>query len=99
MADNSKLLMGWFCPTIGDTSAYGDPSKSVPPSAEMFERVALSAEKAGFDFMLVPVTSHMLGRLGHGRLSRGAHQQAEVPGRHQARLPAPGRAREDDRHL
>ena len=56
MANNSKLLMGWFCPTIGDTTAFGDPSKSVPPSAEMFERVALSAEKAGFDFMLVPVS-------------------------------------------
>lgn len=55
MAKNSELLMGWFCPTIGDTSAFGDPSKSVPQSAEMFERVALAAEKAGFDFMLVPV--------------------------------------------
>ncbi len=56
MAKNAKLLMGWFCPTLGDTSAFGDPSKTVPPSAEMFERVALSAERAGFDFMLVPVT-------------------------------------------
>lgn len=56
MAKNSKLLMGWFCPTIGDTSAFGDPGKTLPPSRELFERVALAAEKARFDFMLVPVT-------------------------------------------
>lgn len=56
MATNEKLLMGWFCPTIGDTSAFGDPSQSVPASAQLFEQVAQSAEQAGFDFMLVPVT-------------------------------------------
>lgn len=56
MSKNEKLLMGWFLPTIGDTSAFGDPGKSIAQSAEMFERVALSAEKAGFDFMLVPVS-------------------------------------------
>ena len=56
MANDSKLLMGWFCPTIGDTTDFGDPAKTVPPSAEMFERVAISAERAGFDFMLVPVS-------------------------------------------
>ncbi len=56
MTKKSELLMGWFCPTIGDTTDFGDPAKSVPQSAEMFERVALAAEKAGFDFMLVPVS-------------------------------------------
>jgi alkanesulfonate monooxygenase len=55
MATNSKLLMGWFCPTPGDTSAFGDPSKTVHPSRELFERIAFAAENAGFDFMLIPV--------------------------------------------
>lgn len=54
MPKNSKLLMGWFCPTLGDTRAFGDPSASVPQSVELFERVTLAAEKAGFEYILVP---------------------------------------------
>jgi alkanesulfonate monooxygenase len=51
-----QLLMGWFCPTHGDTGAFGDPSTDIPSSREHFERVAVAAENAGFDYMLVPVT-------------------------------------------
>ena len=58
-------------PTLGDTTDFGDPAKAIPQSAEMFERVALSAETAGFDYVLVPV-SHLLGRLGHRLLRRHA---------------------------
>jgi len=56
MAHGTKLSFGWFCPTIGDTTAFGDPSKSVPPSAELFEEVAVAADRAGFEYMLVPVS-------------------------------------------
>jgi len=56
MSRSTPLKFGWFCPTLGDTSAFGDPSKGIPQSMEHFERVAQSAEDAGFDFMLVPVT-------------------------------------------
>jgi alkanesulfonate monooxygenase len=49
------LRFGWFIPTNGDTSALGDPSKSVPPSLESFVGIAKAAEAAGFEYALVPV--------------------------------------------
>jgi alkanesulfonate monooxygenase len=49
--------MGWFCPTLGDTTAFGDPSQSIPQSLEHFEQVTLAAEAAGFEYMLIPVSS------------------------------------------
>ena len=58
MSNAAPLSMGWFCPTLGDTRAFGDPSQSIPQSMAHFERVALAAEKAGFDYVLVPVSSH-----------------------------------------
>jgi len=56
MSSAVPLSMGWFCPTLGDTTAFGDPASTIPQSMEHFERVAVAAEKAGFDYMLVPVT-------------------------------------------
>lgn len=56
MVNTTPLSMGWFCPTLGDTSAFGDPAQSIPQSLEHFERVSLAAETAGFDYMLVPVS-------------------------------------------
>ena len=53
-----SLSMGWFIPTLGDTSAFSDPGKSVPPSASHFERVAIAAENAGFDYVLVPISPY-----------------------------------------
>ena len=58
MSHAVPLSMGWFCPTLGDTSAFGDPSKAFPQSMEHFERVTRAAENAGFDYMLVPVTPY-----------------------------------------
>lgn len=49
------LRFGWFIPTAGDTTAYGVPEASIPPSLEFFTRVARSAEAAGFEYALVPV--------------------------------------------
>lgn len=56
MAKIPPLSMGWFLPTLGDTSAFGDPAQSIPQSLEHFERVSLAAEAAGFDYMLVPIS-------------------------------------------
>ena len=58
MSNTATLSMGWFCPTLGDTSAFGDSSKAFPQSMEHFERVTRAAENAGFDYMLVPVTPY-----------------------------------------
>jgi alkanesulfonate monooxygenase len=51
------LEFGWFLPTSGDTTCYGDPSAFVPPSADLFDRVILAAEDAGFEYFLVPVAT------------------------------------------
>jgi alkanesulfonate monooxygenase len=48
------LEFGWFIPTRGDTDDYGEPLK-IAAGLEMFDRVATAAERAGFEYMLVPV--------------------------------------------
>lgn len=50
-----KLKMGWFCPTNGDLTAFGDPSKVIPRTLDHFMKVASSAENAGFEYILIPV--------------------------------------------
>src|SRR5690606_29365406 len=37
------LEFGWFLPTSGDTTCYGDAAKRVPPSLDMFDRVVAAA--------------------------------------------------------
>jgi alkanesulfonate monooxygenase len=49
------LHFGWFIPTQGDTPTPGDPSKSLAPSLESFVGIAKAAERAGFEYALVPV--------------------------------------------
>jgi alkanesulfonate monooxygenase len=51
------LEFGWFLPTSGDTTCYGDPTKAIEPSAELFDRVIVAAEAAGFEYFLVPVAA------------------------------------------
>jgi alkanesulfonate monooxygenase len=51
------LEFGWFLPTSGDTTAYGDRNQAVPASLDMFDRVVTAAEAAGFEYMLVPVAA------------------------------------------
>lgn len=54
---SKKLRVGWFCPTNGDTSAFGDPSKTIDRSLEHYLKVAATAEQAGFEYMLVPINA------------------------------------------
>jgi alkanesulfonate monooxygenase len=53
--DPGAINFGWFVPTSGDTSAFGDPSAAIPQSLDHFVAVARAAEEAGFDYALVPV--------------------------------------------
>jgi alkanesulfonate monooxygenase len=50
-----KLKMGWFCPTNGDLTAFGNPSKAIPRTMDHFMKVASNAENAGFEYILIPV--------------------------------------------
>ena len=52
-----SLEFGWFLPTSGDTTGYGDPGQLVAPSLDLFSRVMTAAEAAGFAYMLVPVAT------------------------------------------
>lgn len=52
--DDNGLRFGWFIPTAGDTDELSDPTR-LPPSMALFEQVALTAEQAGFEYVLVPV--------------------------------------------
>jgi alkanesulfonate monooxygenase len=51
------LEFGWYLPTHGDTTAYGVPEAQVPGSPELCDRVVQAAEKAGFEYLLIPVGS------------------------------------------
>ena len=51
------LEFGWYLPTHGDTTAYGVVEAQVPGSPELCDRVVQAAEKAGFEYLLIPVGS------------------------------------------
>jgi alkanesulfonate monooxygenase len=51
------LEFGWYLPTHGDTTAYGVAEAQVPGSPELCDRVVQAAEKAGFEYLLIPVGS------------------------------------------
>jgi alkanesulfonate monooxygenase len=51
------LEFGWYLPTHGDTTAYGLVEAQVPGSPELCDRVVQAAEKAGFEYLLIPVGS------------------------------------------
>jgi alkanesulfonate monooxygenase len=49
------LEFGWYLPTHGDTTAYGVMEAQVAGSPELCGRVVAAAEKAGFEYLLIPV--------------------------------------------
>ena len=92
------LEFGWFIPTRGDTDDYGDPIK-ISAGLEMFDRVAIAAEKAGFEYMLIPVghqcwDAWMTGAMMTRKTTQDAHAHRRAAELHQS-----GAAGEDDRHL
>lgn len=52
-----QLEFGWFLPTAGDTVNYARPDGTIQPSMELFDRIARAAEDAGFEYLLVPVST------------------------------------------
>jgi alkanesulfonate monooxygenase len=51
---SGAVRFGWYIPTHGDGLG---PGSFVPPSMDLFLRVALAAERAGFEYALVPVAT------------------------------------------
>ena len=52
-----NLTFGWYLPTHGDTTAFGNPHASIPSSPELFDGVVEAVDGGGFHYMLLPVTS------------------------------------------
>ncbi len=50
-----SIHFGWFVPTAGDGRGFGDLDGRIPAGMDLFMDVALAAEDAGFEFVLVPV--------------------------------------------
>jgi alkanesulfonate monooxygenase len=50
-----RLEFGWFLPTSGDSTSFGDPSATVDIDPEHLRRVVTAAEDAGFEYLLIPV--------------------------------------------
>jgi alkanesulfonate monooxygenase len=51
------LEFGWYLPTHGDTTAYGLAEAQIAGSPELCQRVVDAAERAGFEYLLIPVGS------------------------------------------
>lgn len=49
------LELGWYLPTHGDTVRFNDAATDVVPSLELFEKIVDQAERAGFEYLLIPV--------------------------------------------
>ncbi len=49
------LSFGWFLPTFGDTTAFGNPQARIPASHALFDAVATAADEGGFNYLLLPV--------------------------------------------
>lgn len=49
------LHFGWFIPTQGDARGVGEGAETMPPTLDLFAKIARAAENAGFEYALVPV--------------------------------------------
>src|SRR3954454_12118949 len=56
-ASMRPLEFGWYLPTHGDTTAYGLMEAQIAGSPELCDRVEQAAEKAGVEYLLIPVGS------------------------------------------
>ena len=52
-----KLTFGWYLPSHGDTTAFGDPKARIPASPRLFDEVVEAVDKSGYHYMLIPVSS------------------------------------------
>jgi alkanesulfonate monooxygenase len=55
---SDTLHFGWFIPTNGDSRTLGDPTGMIPPSMDLFTRIARAAEDATLEYILVPVQTY-----------------------------------------
>jgi alkanesulfonate monooxygenase len=49
------ITFGWYLPTHGDTTAFGDASQRVPAGASLFDDVVDAVDNGSFAYLLMPV--------------------------------------------
>ena len=49
------ITFGWYLPTHGDTTAFGDLSQRVPAGPALFDDVVDAVDNGGFAYLLMPV--------------------------------------------
>ena len=52
---NRPITFGWYLPTHGDTTAFGDPAQRMPAGIGLFEDVVAAVDRGGFSYLLMPV--------------------------------------------
>ena len=51
------LTFGWFLPTSGDTTCFGDPAARIPQSSEVFDEIVTAVDEGGYKYLLMPVNA------------------------------------------
>jgi alkanesulfonate monooxygenase len=71
----TRLTFGWYLPSHGDTTAFGNPSARIPASPQLFDEVVKAVDEAGYHYMLIPVSSICweAGVLGAYYIARTQH--------------------------
>lgn len=52
---SDEITFGWFLPTFGDTTAFGDPKARIEAGRPLFDDVVQAADEGGFNYLLMPV--------------------------------------------
>lgn len=70
-----RLTFGWYLPSHGDTTAFGNPDARIPASPQLFDEVVKAVDGAGYHYMLIPVSSVCweAGVLGAYYIARTQH--------------------------
>jgi len=51
------LTFGWFLPTSGDTTCFGDPAARIPQSSAVFDEIVAAVDEGGYKYLLMPVNA------------------------------------------
>lgn len=51
----TPITFGWYLPTHGDTTAFGDDTRRIPAGPALFDDVVDAVDKGGFSYLLMPV--------------------------------------------
>lgn len=83
MSSRDEVEFGWFIPSAGDSRYVGIASER-QPTAEYIASIAQEAEKAGYEFVLIPTGGNCLDAWGVGSFIFSGYphlEEASIAGR------------------